>query len=510
MTPKMSLKTKHPAANLAPEARSFLPQQLARLLRLPVHQRNSTTLASTSGNSQSTTSQIVISASASGYSAQIGSASSINSLNLTTSGNFTPTLASIPSQFTDFSLASTSTSGSVILVSDFTANYASSTSETDSQATDSSSSIDLNILFLATQSNGDVQTITKSDEPFTTSLSNGQTTVVPPSSTLASDSRASASSVSGSVVTISDGQSTVLSTFYSTATPSPTQSSTDDSNAVGLAGVAGDGATTTSNGVTSTSAAAETNSNDDEVAPAGTIAGGVVGGAAGLALIALMVLLFLRRYKKRAQLGHLALPANAAGPVTGSSGGASSRGAGMAERAGLMPFAGAVPALFRHQSRSQHSGSETGERGFQRVAGRKLPSAFSEGMTGPPLPPTSPPPTMPLVDADNHERNLSAHSFYRDSAGFYGGDGSSSSPDPFSDTNLPAAVAGTGAAEQMIMSPGPQRRPTIHKAQSNVQPASVAASGTPSWTPSHTAAFARSDTPASLDGSRNSRFTEEV
>jgi hypothetical protein len=471
---------------------------------------NSTTPASTSGNGQSTTSQIVISASASGQSAQIGSASSINSLNLTTSGKLSPMLASVVSQFTDFSLASTSTSGSVILVSDFTANYASSTTETDSQATDSSSSIDLNILFLATQSNGDVQTITKSDAPFTTSLSNGQTTVVPPSSTRASDSRASASSASGSVVTISDGQSTVLSTFFSTPTPSSTQSSSDDPNGVGLAGVAGDGATATSNGITSTSAATETNDDDNVVAPAGTIAGGVVGGAAGLALIALMVLLFLRRYKKRAQLGHLALPANAAGPVTGSSGGPSSGGAGMAERAGLMPFAGAVPALFRHQSRSQHSGSETGERGFQRVAGRKLPSAFSEGMTGPPLPPTSPPPTMPLVDADSHERNLSAHSFYRDSAGFYGGDGSSTSPDPFSDTNLPAAIAGTGAAEQMIMSPGPQRRPTIHKAQSNVQNASVAASGTPSWTPSHTAAFARSDTPASLDGSRNSRFTEEV
>lgn len=395
-------------------------------------------------------------------------------------------------------------------MSDFTANSASLTSATDSQTTDSSSSVDLNLLYLLTQSNGEVSTLTRSDEPITTSLSDGQQVVIPPSSSAASDSRISASAASGSVTTISNDQTTVRSTVFSTASASSTQSSSDDPNGIGLAGVAGDGATATSNGIASTSAAADTNGDDDETAPAGTIAGGVVGGAAGLALVALIILLFLRRYKKRAQLGHLALPANAAGPVTGASATSGSGNPGMAERAGLVPFAGAIPALFRHQSRSQHSGSETGERGFQRVAGRKLPSAFSEGMTGPPHPPTSPPPSMPLVDADGPDRNLSSHSFYRDSAGFYGGDGSTTSPNPFSDTNLPATVAGGEAAEQMVMSPGPQRRPTIHAAKSNVAGPSVATSGTPSWTPSHTAAFARSDTPASLDSGRNSRFTEEV
>jgi hypothetical protein len=183
----------------------------------------------------------------------------------------------------------------------------------------------------------------------------------------------------------------------------------------------------------------------------------------------------------------------------------------MAERAGLMPLVGAIPALFKHQNNSQHSGSETGERGFQRVSGRKLPSAFSEGMTGPPQPTRSPPPSMPLVGDDGHERNLSSHSFYRDSAGFYGGDGSTAtSPNPFSDSNLPATVAGGTAAQQMVMSPGPQRRPTIHAPKPNVQEPSVATSGTPSWTPSFTAGFARSETPASLDSGRNSRFTEEV
>jgi hypothetical protein len=413
-------------------------------------------------------------------------------------------------------------------------NTASSTSRTGSQTTDlsssSSSSVDFGALFLATQSNGEVATITRSSMSFTTTLSDGQTATISPSATSKTSSRAassSASRASGSLTTISSDQSTLVSTVFSTSetptfstseTPTPTQassestpSSSDEPDGVGLAGVAGDGATATSNGITSTSVAASNDSDDDAVAPAGTIAGGVVGGAAGLALVLAIVLLFMRRYKKRALLGHRALPANAAGGLgAGSAGGSSSGGAGMAERTGLMSFAGAVPALFRHKDRSQNTGSETGERGFQRVAGRKLPSAYSEGMTGPTHKPMSPPPTMPLVSPEGHDGNLSSHSFYRDSDGFYGGDGSLSAPDPFSDNNIAAGAAGNAAAERLIMSPGPQRQPTIHARKSNVQSPSVATSGTPSWTPSSTAPFVRSETPVSLDGSRNSRFTEEV
>ena len=323
---------------------------------------NSTVAASTSASSQSQTSQTVFTPTGSGFSAQTGSASSRNSLNQTISGKLATNRLLAQIKLTDFGTASTSTSGSVILVSDFTVNYASSTSGTNSKATDSSSSIDLNLLYLLTQSNGDVATLTRSDEPFTTSISGASEIVVPPSSSVSSDSRISAPSVSEYVTTISNDQTTARSTVFSTASASPTQSSSDDSNGVGFAGIAGDGATATSNGVSTTSAPADTNDGDDEPAPAGTIAGGVVGGAAGLALVALIILLFLRRYKKRAQLGHLALPANAAGPAAGGSSVSGSGGRGMAERAGLMPLVGAVPALFRHQNRSQNSGSETGER----------------------------------------------------------------------------------------------------------------------------------------------------
>lgn len=440
-------------------------------------------------------------------SASQSSLSSSNRLNLTTSGK--PRNYNILHAYhTNSTQASTRTSGSSVFVSDFTIDLASVTSS----SADSTSSIDFNALFLGTLSGGDVETFTRSDEEFTTTLSDGQRATVSPSSSRSSSHGSSTRESSGSVTTISDEHSTVRSTIFSTAEPSSTQSSSDDSNGVGIAGAADQGATETSGGIASTStASSDDNDNDDTTAPPGTIAGGVVGGAAGLALVVLIILLFLRRYKKRAQIGHSALPASSAGVAPEPDAGPSSGGGpGMAERAGLMPFAGAVPAIFRNQSRSQNSGSgaDAGERGFQRVSGRKLPSAFSEGMTAPPNPVSSPPPTMPLVSPEgNADRNLSSQSFYRDSTGFYGGDGSTTSPNPFSDTNVPTA---DDPAEKLTMSPGPQRRPTVHAPRSNVQNPSVATSGTPSWTPSSAAPFGRSETPVSLDGSRNSRFTEEV
>ncbi|KAK4548566.1 hypothetical protein LTR36_009476 [Oleoguttula mirabilis] len=173
----------------------------------------------------------------------------------------------------------------------------------------------------------------------------------------------------------------------------------------------------------------------------------------------------------------------------------------MAERAGLMPMMGAVPALFRHQNRSQDQQSEPSERGFTRVSGRKLPSSFSPGMS-------SPPPTMPLSGPD---LNLSTTSFYRDSAGFYGGEGGGAG----------GAMSPTAAAapEELTLSPGPQRRPTVHAggpyvmsppASSPSSPSNPADSALSPPGTGTTATFDRSDTPSSLDPNRGSRFTEEV
>jgi hypothetical protein len=185
----------------------------------------------------------------------------------------------------------------------------------------------------------------------------------------------------------------------------------------------------------------------------------------------------------------------------------------MAERAGLRPLVTSVPAFFRHHDRTRDQTAESdapsSERGFMRVSGRKLPSAFSPGMS------SSPPPSMPLTSRD---RNLSNTSFYRDSSGFYGGEG---------DLHSGAGSGLSDEYEGMTLSPGPQRKPTVHTGgpfvmsppglTSPVSPSSMPNTpilGTPvmrSATPASPAnTFGRSDTPSSMDGNRSSRFTEEV
>ena len=283
------------------------------------------------------------------------------------------------------------------------------------------------------------------------------------------------------------------------------------------AGVNGQG-TPTSASITSTSSAASSNdNNNDNSAPPGAIAGGVVGGAAGLAVILLIAMLFLRWYRRKAQGGHQALPANSGLSPTNDQISSVSRGPGMAERAGLMPVLGAVPALFRHQNRSQDTAGATTERSFERVAGtgRKMPSNFSPGMSAPGASGSIAPYAMPLQSQEN---NLSTTSFYRDSTGFYGGEGSipGHPENPFE----PAGAAAGAPKEEMTLSPGPRRTPTVHGPgpYRMSTPAATASSpntsrfvpSSPTGTNPTVATFERSETPTSLDHSRGSRFTEEV
>lgn len=169
---------------------------------------------------------------------------------------------------------------------------------------------------------------------------------------------------------------------------------------------------------------------------------------------------------------------------------------GMAERAGLRPLVGAVPAFFRHSNRSSEP-PPSGERGFTRVSGRKLPSQFSAGMSSSepyPAPPPMHGASMPLAAAGarspdvEHERNLSSTSFYRDSDGFYGGEGpavsspsgaaagagagagitmgfTGHSPSPSESLEDPHNAAGARGPtpEEMTLSPGPRRTPTVHR-----------------------------------------------
>ena len=155
----------------------------------------------------------------------------------------------------------------------------------------------------------------------------------------------------------------------------------------------------------------------------------------------------------------------------------------------------------------------------------------------------SPPPDMPLT---NTEKDLAGTTFYRDSSGFYGGrggeEGATSPYDP-SVSPEPSQASGDHPAD-VTLSPGPQRRPTIHEPGPYVVTPSSSSPNTPvvhhsrsasgpglsglsglspfveregarSGTPttmgdrSGTPTYARSETPSSIPDNRSSRFTED-
>jgi len=106
-----------------------------------------------------------------------------------------------------------------------------------------------------------------------------------------------------------------------------------------------------------------------------TIAGSVVGGVAGLALLSLLALLLLKFVKRRHIARALGTSRNAVPATAAGAGGA----------AGLIP-AGGFLSRFGAASSGAAVPPATppmGERGFQRLGGRKLASQFSPGMEGP-------------------------------------------------------------------------------------------------------------------------------
>nr|OQO22475.1 hypothetical protein B0A51_10107 [Rachicladosporium sp. CCFEE 5018]OQO25467.1 hypothetical protein B0A51_07336 [Rachicladosporium sp. CCFEE 5018] len=433
--------------------------------------------------------------------------------------------------------ATTYTSGGSTFTSQTTIDLgAIISSNTESSSTASSTNFGAGNIYLATLAGGRVATITRSNRAYATTFPGGLVSTIQPSSTSSgSDDQTSSLDPNEYVTTVVSDGSTFLSTVFSTTTPSPTDGGTAAGEAGATGAVAGQGSPTTA-ATSSTSSAAAGGAGVSTPPPAGTIAGGVVGGAAGLAVVLLVAMLFLRWYRKKGHMRHQALPAGSVAMSPDPDNGLGPRGGpGMAERAGLMPFVAAVPGLFRHQNRSRDSAADVpeSERGFTRVSGRKLPSAWSEGMTSashPPMPPMSnaPPPMMPIIGAE-HSRDLSDNSFYRDSAGTYAGVGeanrdsvagrSTSPSNPFADLSpIDTNITPEGEDTQMVMSPGPRRTPTVHHGGPYVMSPTTASSdppgmlspGQPPWSAGTQATFARSETPASMDGSRGSRFTEEV
>lgn len=222
--------------------------------------------------------------------------------------------------------------------------------------------------------------------------------------------------------------------------------------------------------------------------PTPQVVGSVVGSLAGAALILAIILLLLRRHKRRRQ-GALQL----ADETTDRSPPPMIQNDSKAYR---------IPSAFLNRfsgiSRSTVESSTTasGERGFQRVSGRKLPSAFSEGMTS---------------EQFSGGGTLSGSSFYMDDQGTYGSPGL---PKEFG-KEVDAAAAAGGA---MNIRQGPRRTPIIRHPDDDANPFAdpapfprANAHLTPPQSPKRDA---RPNTLGrslySHDGSRSSKFTENV
>ncbi|RVX70558.1 hypothetical protein B0A52_05209 [Exophiala mesophila] len=186
-----------------------------------------------------------------------------------------------------------------------------------------------------------------------------------------------------------------------------------------------------------------------------TVVGGVVGGVAGIALALVIVLFVLRWYRRRLK-SRGQLPEQIATREIGHSHGPSDP---MSQRSSVVPFAAAVAQNFKRlRPHSTHTFTTSGtgttdphardsERGFQRIAGRKIAPVLGvdggdpyggnygafEKDTGGDL-------NDPLQGG---ERGLSGASFYRDSQGFYGGNGTHSPTFPPSPT-IETAGTSTG------------------------------------------------------------------
>ena len=233
------------------------------------------------------------------------------------------------------------------------------------------------------------------------------------------------------------------------------------------------------------------------------IVGGVVGGVGGLFALALVaVLLFLYRRKKSGREAQGGLPS-----------GSGSRSAPLAERpstnrsaemssqrsSGSLFTAGYLaPAFMKRWTNSSSSQmSETGERGFQKIAGRKIPSVLQSGGDGyggglggvPPTagessssrPPRSPqsPPQSPAAQAP-----------------------------PTRPYGIPLDSSFTRESDEsapvVVFRPSPARTPMSSSA-SVASPEHTTVSRTPSVRPD---VLGRSH--PSFDDSRGSRFTESI
>jgi hypothetical protein len=292
------------------------------------------------------------------------------------------------------------------------------------------------------------------------------------------------SSSSVSQTASSSSSSPSSSSHFSSVTASPYAPDTTFYGGVGNGGPA----STAADPAQATAGAAGNSPGSTTPLQTPQVVGSVVGSLAGAALVLAIILLLLQRHKRQRR-GALQLTndetADRSPPMAQD-----------ASRNNRIPSA--FLNRFSSMSRSTvETSTSAGEKSFQRVSGRKLPSAFSEGMTS---------------EQFSRGAALSGSSFYTDDNGTYGGPG-------FSKDFAKEAGATPIAAGMMNIRPGPARTPVIrHPDEDLVNPFDD-----PAPFPRHGSHLSPPQSPnpdaprstlgrslQSADGSRSSKFTENV
>lgn len=218
------------------------------------------------------------------------------------------------------------------------------------------------------------------------------------------------------------------------------------------------------------------------------VVGSVIGSLAGAALILALILLLLQRHKRKRD-GALQL--------TGDDHTETNRSMTQAPATRNT----LIPALFLHRfsglsGKTGETNLSGGERSFQRVSGRKLPSAFSEGLTS---------------DQFTRGGTMSGSSFYQDDHSTYGGAAISKEFGKEIGKEI-CGPAITRESGQMNIRPSPARTPVIRHPDDGNPFASDQDFLSPPQSPNPELP-ARGSLGRSLhsaDGSRSSRFTENV
>ena len=313
------------------------------------------------------------------------------------------------------------------------------------------------------------------------------------------------------------------------------QSTTLQSSLTFTASISSTGLATTTTGVagsfapgggTATSAGpSATSSSTATAAPSATptyvpVVGGVLGGLAGLALLLVAALFFLRWYKRRERAAGRLRDDESATPGTSGS------AAPMAQNS-TAPWGAATLAPLMRRMRPHSTATATtaetapSEQGFQKISGRKIESVLVSGGDG-------------FGGRGPGAGNLSGQSFYRDSSGTYGGRESpnssmavgpasprkSAATSDFTDMSGIAGPSHTRGSDKEVvtMRPGPAKQAVTSPAYTFAPQQSDNQAAPPVSEHGYsTAASERLQTPDPLgrsrpshDGSRGSKFAEDL